>query len=154
MNRHLALKVFILITLLACGTPTILGQSFGCQNSQFELPNSFLSGNSIVSYASADFDQDGDLDFAIVGAQVQTVSIVRGDGYGGFGLPQSYPIGLLTASVAAGDFNSDGKLDLIFSGSQNHFSLLLNDGTADSSRRFSAICRALPDSTAQCWRLI
>ena len=73
--------------------------------------------------AWADYDNDGNLDFILVGADTTdfyqpqpTNLLARGDGRGGFlkvnaGLPA-----LINSSVAWGDHNNDGQLDLLIAG--------------------------------------
>lgn len=82
------------------------------------LPPVVLGGG-----AWADYDNDGHLDFIMVGAdttdfyQPQTTNfLARGDGRGGFlkvnaGLPA-----LINSSVAWGDYDNDGQLDLLIAG--------------------------------------
>src|SRR5207248_550655 len=57
-----------------------------------------------------------------------SVSILLGDGRGGFGPVTSFLSGHSCQSVVVGDFNRDGKQDLAVANS-GHFSILLGDGT-------------------------
>ncbi len=58
------------------------------------------------------------------------VSILLGNGAGGFGPPANFPAGIFPYAVAAGDFDEDGNLDLAVStyGSQE-VRILLGDGS-------------------------
>jgi hypothetical protein len=66
--------------------------------------------NSIVV---DDFDLDGDADLAVANAAADSVSILLGDGQGGFGAVRDVPdVGDSPAWLAAGDFDDDGDADL------------------------------------------
>jgi hypothetical protein len=75
---------------------------------------SALDGNS-VALATADFNNDGNLDVAVVNVGINIlgdVSVILGDGKGGFGPPASFAPGGVPLFVATGDFNRDGKMDM------------------------------------------
>ena len=90
--------------------------------------------------ASADFNQDGNLDFAIVSALSGQSPVVLGYGDGAFTPAGDLFITGFPAAVALGDFNNDGKLDAVIaaSGSQKYpgsglaVSLGKGDGTFTS----------------------
>jgi hypothetical protein len=69
-----------------------------------------------VAIATADFNNDGRPDLAVAGyTDTQgsgSVSVLLGNGAGGFGAPASFSVGQGPSSVATGDFNNDGKTDL------------------------------------------
>ena len=82
--------------------------------------------------ANADFNGDGNPDFAFPDADSGRVSILLGDGTGGFHLAAGSPIavGQKPSAVVAGDFNGDGKPDLAVADSgDDTVSVLLGDGT-------------------------
>ncbi len=69
------------------------------------------------SAAWGDFDQDGDLDLAMIGlttGQVPTTRVYRNDG--GTFTPLSGFLGVFAGSVAWGDYDGDGDLDLLVTG--------------------------------------
>src|SRR6185503_12092751 len=61
---------------------------------------------------TADLNNDGHLDLVTPSYHTNKVSILLGDGQGGFGDATFFDVGNLPRSVAVGDFNEDGKLDL------------------------------------------
>jgi hypothetical protein len=88
------------------------------------------------SMATGDFNGDGRLDLVIVtyGDPDSWISLVFGDGNGGFGAPVSRVAQGLRYGVATGDFNHDGNIDLAvthFGG----FSLFLGNGRGGFTER-------------------
>jgi hypothetical protein len=65
--------------------------------------------------AVADLDGDGHLDLAVANRFSNDVSILRGDGKGGFAAGVSIPIGSTPDAIVAGDFDGDGHTDLAVS---------------------------------------
>jgi hypothetical protein len=60
-----------------------------------------------------DFNGDGNLDLAVAENGSSGVSVLLGNGNGGFGNPSIIALPGYALSVAVGDFNGDGKLDLV-----------------------------------------
>jgi hypothetical protein len=57
------------------------------------------------------------------------VSVLLGDGLGGFGAATSYPAGGRPRGIAAGDFNGDGRVDLAVTANTGRaVAVLLNRG--------------------------
>jgi hypothetical protein len=100
-----------------------------CDVPNFADAANFGVGSSPNSVAVGDFNGDGDLDMATANVYSNDVSVLLGDGAGGFGLAGSYSVGYDPQSVVASDFNNDGSTDLatsnIFS---DDVSVLLGDG--------------------------
>ncbi|HJQ31635.1 MAG TPA: FG-GAP-like repeat-containing protein [Pyrinomonadaceae bacterium] len=82
---------------------------------------------------AGDLNNDGKPDLAVVSepsaSQPGSVSVLLGDGAGGFGAANSYAAGIGSRSVAVGDFNADGKADLAAANYYSHdISILTGDG--------------------------
>ena len=81
----------------------------------FQEPVDYPVAPSASSMVAADFDGDGDLDLAVGSANdadaIGVVSILLGDGRGGFTAGATYPAGL-AVDLAQGDFDGDGHVDL------------------------------------------
>jgi len=87
-------------------------QNFG--EGGFSSPIPYAAGGSPTSVVTGDFNGDGHLDLAVTnGAGGTTVSVLLGDGLGGFSAATSFSgAGTSPTSIVTGDFNNDGKLDL------------------------------------------
>ena len=85
------------------------------------------SGVGPFSVACADFNRDGKLDLAVANRASDTVTILFGDGLGGF-KSSTIGVGSSPFSIAGGDFNRDGRPDLAVAnrGSDNLTILLGN----------------------------
>ena len=67
------------------------------------------------SLAVSDFNRDGDLDIVLSNTSQQSMSILLGDGTGGFSAPNNF--GVRGVEMSVGDFNGDGVPDLAVTGS-------------------------------------
>ena len=79
----------------------------------FAPASQFSAGAGATSVATGDFNRDGKPDLATANNGANNISVLLGNGAGGFAAPKSDGV-LLNAptSVAVGDFNRDGKHDL------------------------------------------
>jgi len=73
---------------------------------------------STVALAVGDFNSDGKADLAYLDSNsgINYVTVLLGNGLGGFGPATNYPVGTVhpnPISLALGDFNRDGKVDLV-----------------------------------------
>lgn len=100
-------------------------------------PNNFTAGSGPALLTVGDFNGDGNPDLAVANEGSNNVSILLGDGHGGFRTHVDYPTGPEPSSIAVGDFNGDGKLDLAVAdqncpggtcGSSGSVSILLGNG--------------------------
>jgi len=105
-------------------------------------------GNTPVSSTTGDFNGDGNLDLVtgnFNSFNSNSVSILLGNGMGGFNIAIDFPVGWAPTSVTTGDFNGDGKLDLVTANfNSNSVSVLLNTCNPDTDGD------TVPDSTDNC----
>lgn len=88
---------------------------------------------SPVSLAIGDFNGDGNPDLVIANEAANNITVLLGNGKGGFTAASTSPIqvGSEPVSVAIGDFNSDGNLDLaVVNYSDGTVTVLLGNGQA------------------------
>ena len=100
-----------------------------CSTSSFATKTDNNVGSQPRSAAIGDFNGDGKQDLAIANNGANNISILLGDGSGGFGSATNFSVGTSPYTVAVGDFNGDGKLDLAVANSaSNNVSILLGNG--------------------------
>ncbi|MFB7976981.1 FG-GAP-like repeat-containing protein [Streptomyces vinaceus] len=88
-------------------------------------------GTGPQGIASADLDGDGHLDLVTSNASAGTLSVLLGDGVGGFGTASNVSAGLtLPSRIKLADVNEDGKQDavLVAPGTPGRVAVLLGDG--------------------------
>lgn len=101
-----------------------LGQGDGNFNSVSSVAG--LPSSPTTAIAGGDFNLDGKLDLAA--ANGNYLSILLGNGSGGFSSVLNAQAGMLGQHIVAGDLNHDGQLDIVVEGGQSQFSVLLNMG--------------------------
>ncbi len=92
----------------------------------------FGVGMDPVSVAVGDFNGDGKLDLATANSDSANVTVLLGNGSGGFAAAAGGPlaVGFQPQSVAVGDFNGDGIQDLVTANAiTNNVTLLLGNGS-------------------------
>src|SRR5258708_24640865 len=109
-------KPDIAVTNTADNTVTILlGDGKGKFTEAKGSP--FPAGNSPNDICVADFNGDGILDLAFANHEQKSLTVLLGDGHGGFTPAAGSPVSGLRYphphGVAAGDFNGDTNLDLL-----------------------------------------
>src|ERR1039458_9200554 len=138
MGRRPGILPKSLLFLLAASTAA---------NAQFTpAPGSpFAVGTNPWSAAVGDFNGDGKPDLAVANESSNNVTVLLGNGSGGFTAASGSPFaaGANPYSVAVGDFNGDGKPDLAVANySSNNVTVLLGNGsggfTAASGSPFAA----------------
>ena len=95
-------------------------------------PPSFATGEGARSVTSADFDGDGAADLAVANRDSNDVSVLLGDGTGGFGAKTDFALadGASPRSITSADFDGDGAPDLAVENCwSNDVSVLVGDGT-------------------------
>ncbi|MBG1267437.1 beta strand repeat-containing protein [Nostoc sp. WHI] len=116
---------------------------FGKGNGSFDPAVNFAlqsaSAPAPISIAVGDFNRDGKSDIVTANNGSQNVSVLLGNGTGGFGSATNFKVPSRPTSVTVGDFNGDGKSDLAVTSSFfNSVSILLGNGngTFNSATEF------------------
>jgi hypothetical protein len=113
------------------GTGSSVTVLLGMGSGAFGNRTTYLVGKEPASVAVGDFNGDGIPDLAVANAGDGSVSVLLGDGHGGFSPAASspFPVGAYPNSVAVADFNRDGIPDLAVANWGGHsVSVLLGDG--------------------------
>jgi FG-GAP-like repeat/Bacterial Ig-like domain (group 3) len=105
----------------------------GNGNGTFTRDSSAIPGtvalSTPISVVAADFNDDGNLDLAVLNRGSNTVTILQGAGNGTFTLKSTHATGNMPYQVVAADFNRDGKLDLAITNySDSTVTILLGNG--------------------------
>jgi uncharacterized protein (TIGR03437 family) len=116
-----------------------------CSNPSFAPQPPIAAGGRPRPIVAADFNGDGKLDLAtgnarslFSGVTFHNVSVLLGDGLGGFQPGPGSPTGVSGApiSIASADFNNDGKVDLaVAAESTSEILILLGDGAGGLQAR-------------------
>jgi hypothetical protein len=87
-------------------------------------------GTDPRAVVAADFNNDGQIDLATANHDSNNVSVLLGDGVGGFGAAQNFAGGWYPRSLAVADFNGDSKLDLV---EADYHGVVVLKGNADGT---------------------
>jgi hypothetical protein len=118
--------VFAVIVFSLVRTSPCFAQGFS-----LAPPLSFPSGADSYSVTLGDLNGDGKLDAVVTDANVNTVSVLLGNGDGTFQAPVGYSVFAIPKHAVIGDFNGDGKLDVVataYESTDNVVSVLLGNG--------------------------
>jgi hypothetical protein len=110
-----------------CKTAGTVSIFLGNGDGTFQPQVSYNAELRPASVVTADLNNDGKLDLAVVNLQSNTVSILLGNGDGTFQPQVSYRTGAAPYSLAVGDFNGDGKPD-VATADDSTASLLIGNG--------------------------
>ena len=93
-----------------------IGVFIGDGNGSFEQQKAYSTGafSGPTSLVAGDFNNDKQLDLAVVNFHLQNVGVMLGTGNGTFLEQRTFSVGVIDIQLAmvTGDFNSDGKLDI------------------------------------------
>jgi len=102
---------------------------FGGDPSRYlQGPIDYSTGAYPVAVATADVDGDLDADLVTANSGGNDVSVLPGDGLGGFGGPQNYAAGSSPSALVLGDFTGDLKLDITTANGWNNTVSVLRGG--------------------------
>jgi hypothetical protein len=137
----------------------LLGRGDGTFLPQADYPATLFPGPIV----SGDFDDDGNLDIAVVDASytgfsnafLGDIAVYRGDGKGGLGPPARFHSGVFPQALTVADFDGDGRTDIAVTEQGFHFSdqpntpdhvfVLMNQGPFRDADR-----DGIPDSQDSC----
>ena len=125
-----SIRLFIFILLF--NSVSSLAQTSGCSSIDLNLASKYQTGQYAYNMRAADLNEDGNAD--LVTPNGNTISVLYGDGAGGFAPPKNFSPGIQSVTtVTVGDINRDGKPDLVAASSGSTFNnnkivVLLNNG--------------------------
>ncbi|CAF3884838.1 unnamed protein product [Rotaria sp. Silwood1] len=125
------------IVVINIGTKTI-GILYGYGNGSFAVMVTYLTGENYVPTAVTvgDFNNDSQVDIAVVNTDANNVGIFLGYGNGSFTKQVTYSTryGTRPYWVALGDFNNDNKIDMVTANHyDNSISIFLGHGNGSFS---------------------
>ncbi len=99
----------LLLAAWCAGPPCVAVELLGPSSVGFEVGPSTDPDAQVI----ADLDGDGVLDIALANLLGDSVTILLGDGSGGFARVQEIPVGNSPQAIEVADFNTDGLPDLV-----------------------------------------
>src|SRR5262249_47424787 len=88
----------------------------------------FVAGQNPQSVFAADLDHDGVTDLVVTTSSADTVSVLLGDGTGGFAAKPEVATGSRPMSAAVADIDGDGNADIVVTNRGSPISLLFGHG--------------------------
>ncbi|HYO09285.1 MAG TPA: FG-GAP-like repeat-containing protein [Tepidisphaeraceae bacterium] len=99
----------------------------------FAAATSFFAGDEAQGVTVADFNGDGDSDVAVTNYTSGNVSIMLGNGTGGFGQRKTFAASPNLSGIVAADLNGDGDTDLVAVGDDLAILIGNGNGTFDAA---------------------
>ena len=107
----------------------------------------FTTGAGHSGVTTADFNGDGKADLATTHPNSYDLSILIGDGLGGFAAATNIPVGGIQRAITSADFNGDYKMDIaITNDNTDNVSILLGDGSGGFSAATNFAVGTWPNS--------
>jgi len=131
--------------------------SSACSPPNFSAPASFPTGENSAHVAVGDFNKDGKQDLLVANSYffASDVSLLLGDGTGGFGPAKHFSVGPKPVFVVVGDFNGDQNLDFATANSDRPLptvlgtvTVRLGDGKGDFGAPINSPSGAVPTALA------
>lgn len=117
----------VFVSLLAAAI--LVCPSLPASAQSFEIAGRFGVGVQPQAAAIGDFNEDSKPDVVVANYGGNSLSVLLGNGSGGFGAGTLLSVGSFPIGVVAGDFNGDGHLDLAAANfGSNNVSVLLGNG--------------------------
>jgi hypothetical protein len=104
------MRITLLGHVVACAA--LVGPAAAADDVQFDAGTTYPTGTRCANVQAADLDGDGLVDMVATNWQSDSISVLLGDGLGGFGVATNYPSGDKPWWVAVGDLDLDGAADL------------------------------------------
>jgi hypothetical protein len=114
----------------------VLVAAAGAADPSFAPGGNLSVGRNPTSFAIADLNGDGHSDFAVANLGSDDLTVLLGNGAGGFTAAAGSPVlaGDAPFAVAAADVNRDGKVDLaVANNASNNLTVLVGDGAGGFS---------------------
>ena len=106
-------------------------------------------GSGPNDVAIGDVNGDGKLDLVVANFNSNTVSVLLGNGAGGFGAKTDFIVGAGPAQVGIADISGDGKPDLVVANfNSNTVSVLLGNGTGGFGAKTDFVTGGNPSGVA------
>ncbi|CAF1515382.1 unnamed protein product, partial [Adineta ricciae] len=119
----------LLITAIILGSVLGTRSSKSTCNRPFEASKKYSVGSNPSYVALGHFRNDREIDIAVTNREVNSVTVLFGDGHGTFKYPWLYDVGRGPLSVLSYDFNSDKNMDLVITNQySNTIGIMLGNG--------------------------
>jgi hypothetical protein len=110
--RSISMATWLLDLITANNSSNDVSVLIGNGDGTFRSNLEYVAGNGPASIVSADFNNDGNGDVAVLNSTDATVSVLRGVGDGSLTVNSDFSAGLTPVGLITGDFNGDTRIDL------------------------------------------